>query len=153
MVLFLVVSIVLLLLYISRLILISLMAVMSPFIFLLWTLPKFSDFASIATKSYLVTVFVVFVHVVMLQLASSFLTLPEHNENSLISVAVAIGLFFTLLKVPSLMMQMVFYTSRNGTFKKLGGQIINVITTDNSSSLSRETAKATVKTPRKVINA
>jgi hypothetical protein len=152
-VLFLVVSIVLLLLYISRLILISLMAVLSPFIFLLWTLPKFSDFASIASKSYLVTVFVVFVHVVMLQLASSFLTLPEHNENSLISIAVAIGLFFTLLKVPSLMMQMVFYTTRNGTFKKLGGQIINVITTDNSSSVTRDAAKGAVKTPRKVVNA
>jgi hypothetical protein len=153
MVLFLIVSIVLLLMYISRLILISLMAVLSPFIFLLWTLPKYSDFASIASKSYFVTVFVVFVHVVILQLASSFLALPEHTENSLISIAVAIGLFFTLLKVPSLMMQMVFYTTRNGTFKKLGGQIINVISTDNSSSLTREATKAAVKTPRKVVNA
>lgn len=152
-VLFLMVAIVLLLMYISRLILISLMAVLAPFIFLLWPLPKFSDFASIASKSYFVTVFVVFVHVIILQLASSFLALPEHTENSLVSIAVAVGLFFTLLKVPSLMMQMVFYTSRNGTFKKLGGQIINVITTDNSSSITREVAKTGVKTPRKVINA
>ena len=43
-VIFLIVSIVLLLLYISRLIMISLGAVLSPFIFLLWAIPKTSRF-------------------------------------------------------------------------------------------------------------
>lgn len=152
MVLFLIVSIVLLLMYISRLIFISLGAVLAPFIFLLWSLPKFSDTAFIAVKSYVVTVFVVFVHVVIIQLAGSFLTLPEHTENSLISIAVGIGLFISLLKTPQMMMQMVFYTSRTGTFKKLGNQIINVISTDNSSSVTRASAQnAASKVPKKVI--
>lgn len=153
-VLFLILAIVLLLMYVSRLIMISLGAVLSPFIFLLWTIPKCADFAEIAIKSYLVTVFIVFVHVVIIQLASSFLAMPENNNNSLIPIAVAIGLFITLLKVPSLMMQMVLYTSRNGTFKKLGSQIINVITTDNSASATRAASvqKATAKLPRKVVN-
>lgn len=151
-VLFLIVSIVLLLMYISRLIMIALGAVLSPFIFLLWALPKFSDMAYISIKTYVVTVFIVFVHVVIIQLAASFLTLPEHNQNSLMAIAVAIGLFFTLLKTPSLMMQMVMYTSRNGTFKKLGNQIINVISTDNSSSVTRAQAASTAaKVPRKVV--
>lgn len=141
MVLFLIVSIVLLLMYISRLIFISLGAVLSPFIFLLSALPKFSDFAFIAVKTYLVSVFIVFVHVVIIQLASSFLTLPEHSENSLISIAVGIGLFITLLKTPNLMMQMVMYTSNSGAMKKLGNQIINVMTTDNASTGSRISAK------------
>lgn len=153
-VMFLIVSIVLLLMYISRLILISLGAVLSPFIFLLAALPKFSDFAWISAKTYIVSVFVVFVHVVIVQLASSFLTLPEHTENSLISVAVGIGLFITLLKTPSMMMQMVMYTSRTGTFKKLGSQIINVLSTDNSSSVTRATTQASAaKATRKVIQA
>lgn len=153
-VLFLIVSIVLLLMYISRLILISLSAVLAPFIFLLWSLPKFSDFAWISIKTYMVSVFVVFVHVVIIQLAASFLTLPEHTENSLISVAVGIGLFVTLLKTPSMMMQMVIYTSRTDTFKKLGNQIINVISTDNSSSMTRKTAQnSATKAGRKVIQA
>lgn len=153
-VLFLIISIVLLLLYISRLIMISLGAVLSPFIFLLWALPRFSDFVTISVKTYIVTVFVVFVHVVIIQLAGSYLTLPEHTENSLVSIAVAIGLFATLLKTPSLMMQMVLYTSRNGTFRKLGSQIINVISTDNSSSATRAAAQNTAaKTTRKVIKA
>ncbi|MCL4386838.1 pilin [Patescibacteria group bacterium] len=151
-IIFLIVAIVLLLLYISRLIMISLGAVLSPFIFLLWMVPKFSDFAEIAVKTYVVTVFAVFVHVIIIQLAASFLALPENSNNSLISIAVAIGLFLTLLKTPSVMMQMVLYTSRNGTFKKLGGQIINVISTDNASSASRAADKA-IKTPRRVVAA
>ncbi len=151
-VIFLIVSIVLLLFYISRLIFISLGAVLSPFIFLLWSLPKFSDFALISIKTYFATIFIVFVHVVVIQLAGSFLTLPEHSENSLVSIAVGIGLFITLLKIPSMMMQMIYYTSRTGTFKKLGNQIINVMSTDNSSSATRATAQnQAAKVKKKVI--
>lgn len=152
--LFLIVAIVLLLMYISRLIMISLGAVLAPFIFLFWAIPKYADMASMAVKTYVVTVFMVFIHVVIVQLAAGFLTLPEHSENSIISIAVACGLFFTLIKTPSLMMQMVTYTSRSGTLKKLGSQIINVMSTDNSSSATRTTAvsKAT-KLPRKVVSA
>lgn len=140
-VIFLVVSIVLLLLYISRLILISLGAVLSPFIFLLWAIPKFTDFAEISIKTYAVTVFIAFVHVVIIQLASAFLALPQTTSNSLVSIGVAIGLFVTLLKTPSLMMQLVMYTSRSGTVKKIGGEIIKVITTDKSGSSTSEAVK------------
>jgi hypothetical protein len=140
-VIFLMVAIVLLLFYISRLIMISLGAVLSPLIFLLWAIPKTSDFAEISIKTYTVTVFIAFVHVVIIQLASAFLSLPQNSGNSLISIGVAIGLFFTLLKTPSLMMQMVMYTSGNGTVKKIGGQIINVITSDNSSTSTDSAGK------------
>ena len=149
-ILFLIVAVVLLLMYISRLILISLGAVISPLIFLLWAIPKFADFAEASVKTYLVTVFMVFVHVVTIQLAASFLTLPEHANNSLLAIAIAIGLFATLLKTPSLMMGMVMYTSRNGAFKKIGGQIINVISTGKQSTETRNTARADVKMPRRV---
>lgn len=152
--LFLIVSIVLLFMYISRLIFISLGAVLSPLIFLLWTLPKFSDFAEIAIKSYLVTVFMIFVHVVVIQLASAFLTLPTQGNNSLVSIAVAIGLLFSLLKIPQVLMQMVFYTSGVRSLSKMGGHLINVMTTDNSASASRaEAGGRAVKTPRKVVHA
>jgi hypothetical protein len=153
-ILFLIIAIVLLFMYISRLIMISLGAVLSPLICLLWIVPKFSDFAEIAAKSYIVTVFMVFVHVVIIQLASSFLSFPNSAGNSLISIAVAIGLFLTLLKVPSLMTQMVFYSSSNGVFRRMGHQIINVMSTDNTSSKTRDVAQnGAVKTPRKVVAA
>ena len=152
-ILFLIIAIVLLFMYIGRLIMISLGAVLSPLVFLLSIVPKFSDFAEIAVKSYFVTVFVVFVHVVVIQLASSFLILPSQSGNSLVSIAVAIGLFLTLLKVPQLMMQMVFYTSANRVLRKLGHQVMNVMSTDNSSSATREATQTAVKTPRKVVAA
>ncbi len=153
-ILFLILAIVLLFMYISRLIMISLGAVLSPLIFLLSILPKFSDFAEIAVKSYFVTVFIVFIHVVIIQLAASYLSLPGHTSNSLISIAVAIGLFFTLLKIPGLLMQMVFYNSANGFIRHIGHQIMNVVSTDNSATATREAAKnAAVKTPRKVVAA
>ncbi len=151
--LFLIIAIVLLLMYISRLIMISLFAVLSPFVFLLWIIPRFSDFAEIAVKSYVVTVFIVFVHVVVIQLAASFLTLPENTNNSILSVAIAIGLFFTLLKTPSLMMQMIMYTTGNNAVRKLGGQIINVISTDGSTGGAAAASKSAVKTPRRVVRA
>jgi len=150
-VLFLIVSIVLLLIYISRLIMIALGAVLAPFVFMMWALPRFSDFATIAVKTYFVNVFMVFVHVVIIQLAGAFLALPDHTENSLISVAVAIGLFFTLLKTPSLMMQMVFYTAKSSALKKMSNQVVNVISADNSASTTRAAASK-VKLPRKVID-
>lgn len=83
--LFLIVAIVLLLMYISRLIIIALGAVLSPFIFLLWTIPKTADFAEMAIKGYLVSVFTIFVHVVTIQLAGSFLALPEQSTMILYS--------------------------------------------------------------------
>ncbi len=87
-------------------------------------------------------------------LAASYLSLPGQTNNSLISIAVAIGLFFTLLKVPGILMQMVFYNSANGFIRHMGHQIMNVISTDNAASASRETAKnVAIKTPRKVVAA
>lgn len=152
--LFLVIAIVLLLMYISRLIVISLGAVLAPFAFLLWAIPKTADFAEVAVKGYLVSVFTIFIHVVTIQLAASFLSLPENNQNSLLSIAVAIGLFFTLLKIPSFMMQMVLFTSRNGAVRRIGSQLVNVMSSDNSSSATRtQTAGGrVVKVPRKVVN-
>ncbi len=140
--LLLIVAVVLLLFYVTRLISISLAAVISPIIFLLWLIPKFSDMAEIAIKGYIVLVFSVFVHVVIIQLASSFLTLPQGSSsgNSLISIVVGIGLLFTLLKTPSVLMQMVFYNSGRGIVKKVGGQIMNVI---SSNGEMRETRSMT----------
>ena len=145
-VIFLITAVVLLLMYISRLIMISLFAVLSPFIFLFWSIPKLSDFADASIKTYAVTLFISFVHVVIIQLASAFLILPSGTTNSLISVGVAIGLFFTLLKTPSLMMNLVMYSAGSRAVKKIGGEIINVITTDKASVPVVEGA---VKTARK----
>ncbi len=153
-VLFLGLTMVLLFMFIARLIIISVGAVLSPFIFLMWTLPKFSDFAEISIKAYFVTVFSMFVNVVVIQLASSFLTIPGNTDNPLMSIAVGIGLFFVMLKIPSTLMQMVFYTSGIRSIFKIGGHILNALTSSNSSSATRAEAVSGEKIlPRKVVSA
>lgn len=138
MILFVIVAIVLLLFYITRLIGVALGAVLSPFAFLLWSVPKFSDYAEGMVKTYIIAVYTVFVHVVIIQLAGSFLTITgASGSNALISILVGVGLLMTLLKTSSFMGQLVFYNAGRGLAKKLGGQIMNVI-----SSSSKEAALA-----------
>lgn len=154
MILFVIVAVVLLLFYVSRLIIIALGAVLAPLIFLLWAVPKFNDFAEIAIKTYIITVFTVFVHVVIIQLASAFLTVPgQVGTNSLISILIGIGLLFTLLRTPSVMMQLAFYTAGNSMVKKVGSQIMNVMSTDKSAPAEVVDNAPPVRTPRKVVKA
>jgi hypothetical protein len=93
------------------------------------------------------------VHVVIIQLASSFLTIPGNSNNSLISIAIGIGLFFTLLKTPSIIMQLVFYNSGRGIVRKIGGQIMNIITTDKTATSSGAASEGTIKAARRVVRA
>ena len=152
--LFLIIAIVLLLLYISRLIAISLGAVLSPFIFLLWPLPKLKHITEVATKLYMTNVFTVFIHVIIIQLASSFIILPEHSENSLIAIAIAVGLFLTLLKTQTMLMHMVLFTAGGGIVKGIGNQLSNVLTGKENKALNTGTYnKQKTKSQRKIVKA
>ena len=71
MVVFLIFSVILVVYYVTRLVTLYLGAILSPLIVLLWLLPGFKDFAIAAAKTYLVTIFVLFVHVMILLLAAS----------------------------------------------------------------------------------
>lgn len=155
MILFLILAVLLLLFYITRLITIALGAVLAPLICLLWAVPKFSDFAEISAKTYLVTIFSIFIHVVVIQLASSFLTIPgQAGTNSLISILVGVGLLMTLLQAQSSMIQLMFYNSGRSMIKKVGGQIMNVISSTQAQRAGvPDVVDTAVKTPRKVVNA
>lgn len=154
MILFVVLAVVLLLFYITRLITIALGAVLSPLLFLLWALPKFSDFAEISARTYLTTIFSLFVHVLVIQLAAAFLTLPgQVGSNSLISILIGIGLLLTLLKTQSVMVQLMFYNSGRTLIKKMGGQIMNVVSSKQSEITTGSQRPRGVKTPRKVVSA
>lgn len=154
MIIFIIVAIVLLLFYVSRLIIIALGAVMSPIIFLLWAIPKFADFAEVSVKTYITAVYTVFVHVVIIQLAASFLTVSSQSgTNSLISILIGIGLLSTLLKTPSIMMQLVFYNTGGGMVRKIGGQIMNVISTSSKEASMVGKVTGSKITPRRTIAA
>ncbi|HUC20625.1 MAG TPA: hypothetical protein VMR98_03985, partial [Candidatus Polarisedimenticolaceae bacterium] len=74
MIAFLVLTVMLLVYYVGRLITLYIGAILSPLIMLIWLLPAFKDFAITALKTYLTTIFVLFVHVVILLLAASIFT-------------------------------------------------------------------------------
>ena len=156
MVLFIILCVILLLFYISRLIVIALGVAISPFIFLLWAIPKTADFAEISIKAFFVTVFTIFVHIVIIQLASAFLALPgQVGTNSLLSILIAIGLLFTLLKTPSFMMQLIFYNTGKTAMRKVGSQIMNVLTSNNNNNTGSTSrgASSTTSSGEQIIKA
>ena len=82
-------------------------------------------------------------------------TLPgQVGTNSLISILVGIATFFTLLKVPAMLLQFAFYSSANAALRKMGGQIINVFSTRKSETEGQQSTSdtRTKKTPRKEVD-
>jgi len=145
--LFILLAIVLVIFYISRLMVLAFGAVISPLVCLLSLSPKFADFAGNATKIYLVTIFTVFLHVVIIQLASAFLTVPgQAGANPIISLLVGIALFSVLLKSTTMTVQLAMSSNTGNTFKKMGTQLFNVISSNGSKGAP--TAQATTKAVR-----
>jgi hypothetical protein len=148
MTIFMVLSAALLLFYISRLIILAFGAVMSPLVSLLWLIPKTADFAESAIKAYVVTIFTIFIHVVIIQLASAFLTVPgQMGNNPLISVFIGIAMFSVLLKSTALTVQLALASGATGAFKKFSGQLFNVLS-PATSTVSAVAAARKIGGPR-----
>ncbi len=137
MVVFMFLSALLLLFYIGRLIVLAFGAVISPLICLLWLIPKTAGFAETTIKAYLVALFSIFIHVVIIQLASAFLTLPgQSGNNAFISVFVGIALFAILLKSTAITLQFALASQAGVTLKSFGLRLLNSL---NPSHSSKET--------------
>lgn len=144
-VVFIILAVVLLLFYISRLMILAFGAVISPILCLLWLIPKATGFAESAAKAYLVMIFTLFVHVVLIQLASAFLTIPgQEGSNPFIAALVGIALFSVLLKSSSTMIQLVLTSQNSGMFRKFGSQILNVLS-PGGSTVSKVATHQTIK--------
>lgn len=150
MVIFLVLSVVLLLFYISRLMILAFGAVVSPLVCLLWLVPRFSDFAENCINVYFVSIFIMFVHVVIIQLASAFLTVPGQagNANPIISVLIGIAMLSFLLKSTAMAVQIAMASQSAGALKKVSGQIMNVLSSSSSAAASKSTVVKQVVTRR-----
>jgi Co/Zn/Cd efflux system component len=141
---FVVLASVLLLFYISRLIILAFGAVISPLVCLIALIPSMSDFAGNLAKAYFITIFTVFIHVVIIQLASAFLTMPDQvGANPVISILIGVALFSILLKSTATAIQLALASGTTNSMKKLGGQIINVITSSNVKNTTSASAGAT----------
>ena len=139
----------LLLFYISRIIIIAVGTSLAPFVFLIWSIPKLAPISEILAKTFLMTIYIVFVHVVIIQLASAVLASPSQaSSNSILSVLIGIGLLITLLKTPPLLMQVVFFSSSATAFRSVGSQIVNVMSASGKQTQTTVTKGGTTSAPR-----
>lgn len=134
-ILFILLAVVLLIFYISRLMILAFGAALSPLLCLLSLSSKMSDFVGNAVKIYIVTIFTVFLHVVIIQLASSFLTVPgQIGDNPIIAILIGVALFSVLLKSTSVTVQLAMSSQAGNTLKKFSTQVINVISSNTGKS-------------------
>jgi hypothetical protein len=127
-------------------------AVLSPLILLIWLLPSFRDFAKSAAKIYMATIFVLFVHVVILELAASLFTgmidtSSSHVADPLMSMIVGVAALIALLKTQSFMMQLSYVSVGPRSVRKLGTEFISGISYLNqgrkyvSTTVSKHSSK------------
>lgn len=152
----LVLSIMLLIYYVLRLVVLYLGAVLSPLIFLIWLLPAFKDFAQTAIKVYITTIFVLFVHVVILSLAASIFTgmaatAPKQPLNPIMSMIVGLATILALLKTQGVMSQLSYVSLGPKTARRLGGQVTNAMSYFNSKRAMHKAKDAEENSSRRQI--
>lgn len=138
MVVFLIFTVILLIYYITRLVTLFIGAVLSPLIMVLWIVPGFRDFSETAAKVYATTIFVLFVHVAILQLAASLFagmiaSSPTHVSNTIMAMLTGIATILALLKSQGVMNQLSYVSLGPRTARQLGGQFINAVSTVNNA--------------------
>ena len=128
-VIFLVFSVILLIYYIGRIVTLYLGAVLAPLLILLWLLPSFRDFAENALKAYLATVFVLFIHVIILTLAGSlFLGVANGSSGApdpIMSLLLGLATLIALIKTQGVLMQLNYASLGARTARRIGGNFIN----------------------------
>jgi hypothetical protein len=130
MVVFVIFSVILLVYYVGRIVTLYIGAVLSPIVLLIWLLPGFRDFSESAIKTYCTTIFVLFVHVVILQLAASlFVGMVQGTDGQvpdvIMSMVIGLATILALLKTQGLMMQFSYVSMGARNTKRLGKEFIS----------------------------
>ncbi|HET7302719.1 MAG TPA: pilin [Candidatus Saccharimonadales bacterium] len=159
MIAFLVLSVMLLVYYVGRIITLYIGAVLSPLVLLLWLLPAFKDFALTALKTYLTTIFVLFVHVVILLLASSIFTgmLGGNNSgqpNAIMALVVGLATVLALIKTQGVMKELSYAASAPRAAREMSSQFTRGVSTiyRSTRSMSKTTKNTYAKASNKVNN-
>lgn len=127
---FIVFAVILLVYYVGRLVTLFIGAVLSPLVILAWLIPGFRDFSETAAKTYLTTIFTLFVHVIILTLAASLLSGISTNgsdrlPDTLMALVVGLATIVALLKTQGVMMQFSYVSMGARNSRMLGGQFMN----------------------------
>ena len=138
---FVILSVILLVYYVMRLVILYLGTILAPLVFLLWLLPGFKDFVGAAIKTYITTIFVLFVHVVILLLAASIFSgmlsnAPNDALNPLMASIVGIATLISLLKTQKMMMELSYVSVGPKALRKLGSQFVTGVSYMSSKAKS-----------------
>ena len=157
---FLVMSVILLVYYVGRLVTLFIGAVLSPLVILVWLVPGFRDFSESAMKTYITTIFVLFVHVVILQLAASLFTGmtavgDSQVPSTLMAMVVGLATVMALLKTQGVMQQFSYASMGARNARKLGGQFMNGVSymTGKGGAVAAKSASAASNKVNSVRNA
>lgn len=156
MVVFLVLALMLLVFYVLRIVTLYVGAVLAPLIALLQLIPGFKDFSLTAIKAYVVMIFVLFSHVIILTLAASLFAGIRVDSgvahNALMSLVVGVATILALLRTQSVLMHMTYVSAGPRAMRKLGSQFMHGVSyTSQKLSSSRKSRQAAPPTPSPVI--
>lgn len=145
MIVFIIFAFILLVYYVGRLVTLYIGAVLAPLALILWLIPGFRDFTEAAVKTYLMTIFVLFIHVVILQLAASLFAglvagSPDQSPDTLMAMIVGVATLIALLKTQGVMMQFSYVSMGSRNAKMLGRQFINGVSFMKQTGTSVSTA-------------
>jgi hypothetical protein len=121
--------------YVMRLVTLYLGAALSPLVALLWLVPSFRDFAETAFKTYLTTIFVLFVHAVILVLSASLFagmaTASGENQvpDTLMALVTGIATIILIFKAQGTMMQYSYVSMGQRNLKSSAVHLSTVLAT------------------------
>ena len=157
MIIFVFFSVVLLVYYVMRLVTLYLGAVLSPLVALLWLVPSFRDFAETAFKTYITTIFVLFIHVIILQLASALFvgmattSGEDQVPNTLMAMVTGIATIIMLLKAQGTMMQFSYVSMGARNIQKMSSTFINGVSSlTNRGKSAVDAVKETADSTKRV---
>jgi hypothetical protein len=150
---FLIFAVILIVYYVVRLVVLLIGAVLAPLVLMIWLIPGFRDFSETAIKTYITTIFVLFVHVVILLLASSLfagMSAASGNDvpNTLIAMVTGLATVVALLKTQGVMNQFSYVSLGPRSMRQLGGKFISGV-----SHMTQKQVKAGTKAVSKKITA
>jgi Type IV secretion system pilin len=122
-IIFLILSVILIIYYLTRIISIYLGAILAPLAVLLFLLPFTKDIISSLTKKYLTNIFMLFVHVIILELAGSLLGGMDSNSDPLMATLLGIATLLALIKSPGVMNQMSIISSAPKLARQISTQM------------------------------
>ncbi len=145
---FLILAVILLVYYIMRLVVLFLGAVLSPLVLLLWLLPSFRDFSTTAIKSYITTIWVLFVHVVILMLAGTvfsgtLLGTGDQSPNPIMAAVLGVATLTLLIKTQGTLTQMSYMSSGPRAARQLGKMFAN--SSNHAASKAAEATSAQIQ--------